>query len=54
VDSFLQNEPFPEVTGRVRDVRVLRDGSIAVLTDEGTFFHITPEPSDATKTASIE
>jgi len=53
-DSFLQSEPFPEVTGRVRDVRVLSDGSIAVLTDEGTFFRITPEPSDATKTASIE
>jgi glucose/arabinose dehydrogenase len=32
---------FPEVTGRVRDVRVLKDGSIVALTDEGTVFHIS-------------
>ena len=31
---------FPEVTGRVRDVRVLNDGSIVALTDEGNVFHI--------------
>ena len=31
---------FPEVTGRVRDVRVLKDGSIVALTDEGNVFHI--------------
>ena len=53
-DGFLQSEPFPEVTGRVRDVRVLSDGSIAVLTDEGTCFRITSAPSDTPKTAAIE
>ncbi len=43
--GFSQSEPFPEVTGRVRDVRVLSDGSIAALTDGGTFFRIIP-PAD--------
>ena len=51
-NGFVQSEPFPEVTGRVRDVRVLSDGSIAVLTDEGTFFHITSRPLE--KTAAVE
>ena len=40
--GFNQSEPFPEVTGRVRDVRVLADGSIAAVTDEGTFYRIAP------------
>ena len=31
---------FPEIQGRVRDVRVLSDGSIVALTDEGNVFHI--------------
>ena len=31
---------FPEIQGRVRDVRVLADGSIVTLTDEGNVFHI--------------
>lgn len=47
-DGFVQSEPFPEVTGRVRDVRVLGDGSIAVVTDEGAFFHITAAPQEQT------
>ena len=51
-NGFVQSEPFPEVTGRVRDVRVLSDGSIAVLTDEGAFFHITSTPLE--KTAAVE
>ena len=51
-DGFVQSEPFPEVTGRVRDVRVLSDGSIAVLTDEGSFFHIASESME--RTASVE
>ena len=32
---------FPEIKGRVRDVRVLTDGSIMALTDEGDVFHIS-------------
>ena len=32
---------FPEIKGRVRDVRVLTDGSIVALTDEGDVFHIS-------------
>jgi glucose/arabinose dehydrogenase len=35
---------FPEVTGRVRDIRVLSDGSIVAVTDEGDIFHITNSP----------
>ena len=31
---------FQEIKGRVRDVRVLSDGSIVALTDEGDVFHI--------------
>jgi glucose/arabinose dehydrogenase len=32
---------FPEIKGRVRDVRVLTDGSIIAVTDEGDVFHVT-------------
>ena len=32
---------FPEIKGRVRDVRVLTDGSIVALTDEGDVFRIS-------------
>lgn len=32
---------FPEISGRVRDVRVLTDGSIVAVTDEGDVFHIS-------------
>ena len=32
---------FQEIQGRVRDVRVLADGSIVTLTDEGNVFHIS-------------
>jgi glucose/arabinose dehydrogenase len=32
---------FPEISGRVRDVRVLTDGSIVAVTDEGEAFHIS-------------
>lgn len=35
-----QSEPFPEITGRVRDVRVTRDGTILALTDEGTLYRV--------------
>jgi len=35
---------FPEISGRVRDVRVLSDGSIVTVTDEGDVFHITNTP----------
>ncbi len=44
-DSVTLDEAvFPEVTGRVRDVRVLSDGSIVAVTDEGDIFHITQSP----------
>ena len=32
---------FPEIKGRVRDVRVLTDGSIVALTDEGDVFRVS-------------
>ncbi|MDG2461615.1 MAG: PQQ-dependent sugar dehydrogenase [Luminiphilus sp.] len=38
---ILEESVFPEVTGRVRDVRVMTDGSIIAITDEGDVFHIT-------------
>ena len=41
--GFDQSEPFPDVTGRIRDVRVLSDGSIAAVSDEGSVYHIRPE-----------
>jgi glucose/arabinose dehydrogenase len=34
-----QSEPFPEISGRVRDVRVF-DGAIYVVTDEGTLYKV--------------
>jgi len=41
-NTVIDDSPvFPEVTGRVRDVRVLKDGSIVALTDEGNVFHIS-------------
>lgn len=36
-----QSEPFPEVTGRVRDVRVDDSGVIYAVTDEGTLYRVT-------------
>ncbi len=36
-----QSEPFPEVQGRVRDVRVFSDGVIYALTDEGQLYRIS-------------
>ena len=41
---ILDEAIFPEVTGRVRDVRVLHDGSIVAITDEGDIFQITESP----------
>jgi len=41
--GFDQSEPFPDVSGRIRDVRVLSDGSIAAVSDEGSIYHIRPE-----------
>ena len=32
---------FPEIKGRIRDVRVLRDGKIVAITEEGTVFQVT-------------
>ena len=41
-DTVVEDEAiFPEISGRVRDVRVLSDGSIAALTDEGDVFLIS-------------
>ena len=40
--GFEQTEPFPDVTGRIRDVRVLSDGSIVALSDEGSVYQILP------------
>lgn len=42
--GYQQSEPFPEVQGRVRDVRVLDNGSIIAITDGGSVFHISPTP----------
>lgn len=40
--SVIEDEAvFPEIKGRVRDVRVLTDGSIVAVTDEGDVFHVT-------------
>jgi glucose/arabinose dehydrogenase len=41
---ILDEAIFPEVTGRVRDVRVLGDGSIVAITDQGDIFQITGSP----------
>ena len=35
---------FPEIAGRVRDIRVLGDGAIVVVTDEGEVFRVSREP----------
>ena len=41
-DAVVEDEAiFPEISGRVRDVRVLSDGSIVALTDEGDVFLIS-------------
>ena len=40
-DTVIEEERvFPELSGRVRDVRVISDGSIVAVTDEGDVFHI--------------
>ena len=40
--SVIEDEAvFPEIKGRVRDVRVLTDGSIVAVTDEGDVFHVS-------------
>jgi glucose/arabinose dehydrogenase len=36
-----QTEPFPELEGRVRDIRVFSDGAIYVVTDEGAVLRIS-------------
>lgn len=36
-----QSEPFPEISGRVRDVRVFNDGAIYLVTDEGDFLRVS-------------
>ena len=41
-DTVVEDEAiFPEISGRVRDVRVLTDGSIVAVTDEGDVFHVS-------------
>ena len=41
-DSVVTDEAiFPEISGRVRDVRVLTDGSIVAVTDEGNVFRVS-------------
>ena len=41
-DTVVTDEAiFPEISGRVRDVRVLTDGSIVAVTDEGDVFHVS-------------
>ena len=41
-DAVVTDEAiFPEIKGRVRDVRVLTDGSIVAVTDEGDIFHVS-------------
>ena len=40
--SVIEDEAvFPEIKGRVRDVRVLTDGGIVAVTDEGDVFHVS-------------
>ena len=36
-----QTEPFPEIEGRVRDIRVFSDGAIYIVTDEGAVLRIS-------------
>ena len=41
-DTVVTDEAiFPEISGRVRDVRVLTDGSIVAVTDEGDVFRVS-------------
>ena len=41
-DTVVTDEAIiPEISGRVRDVRVLTDGSIVAVTDEGDVFHVS-------------
>ena len=41
-DTVVTDEAiFPEISGRVRDVRVLTDGGIVAVTDEGDVFHVS-------------
>ena len=41
-DTVVTDEAIiPEIKGRVRDVRVLTDGSIVAVTDEGDVFHVS-------------
>ena len=41
-DTVVTDEAIiPEIKGRVRDVRVLNDGSIVAVTDEGDVFHVS-------------
>ena len=41
-DTVVTDEAiFPEISGRVRDVRVLTDGSIVAVTDEGDVFLVS-------------
>ena len=41
-DTVVADEAIiPEIKGRVRDVRVLTDGSIVAVTDEGDVFHVS-------------
>ncbi len=37
-NAMIETEPFPTITGRIRDIRVTRDGSILAITDEGTVY----------------
>lgn len=46
--SLEQTEPFPDVTGRIRDVRALSDGSVAVLYEAtGKAVRIVPNTTAA-------
>lgn len=41
-DTVVTDEAIiPEIKGRVRDVRVLTDGSVVAVTDEGDVFHVS-------------
>lgn len=50
--GFEQTEPFPDVTGRIRDVRIASDGSIVALSDEGSVYQILPGSENDHKGAS--
>ena len=41
-DAVVEDEAiFPEIKGRVRDVRVIEDGKIVAVTEEGDVFQVT-------------